>query len=246
MKQFGLIGKKLGHSFSKKYFTDKFDQEQLPENQYDLFELFSISEFPDLLKQHKNLCGLNVTIPYKQEVIPYLDRLAPSAEKTAAVNVIKVEQDGSLSGHNSDYYGFKTSLERFIEGTKEPLKALVLGTGGAAKAVQAALKDLEIPFQMISRTEKAEVLSYDQLKPEVVRENLLIINTTPLGMYPEVDRCPPLPYEAIGPAHYIFDLVYNPETTLLMQKGQAAGAQVKNGLEMLHLQAERSWEIWNA
>ena len=246
MNKIGLIGKKLGHSFSKKYFQEKFQLENIKGWQYDLYELPSANEFLGLLEEQPMLKGVNVTIPYKQDVIPLLDKIDDKAARIGAVNVIKVLEDNTKVGYNSDYFGFKNSLESWINGFKG-IKALVLGTGGASKAVKVALEDLKIPFISVSRNKSENTITYADLieNPEIVAENQLIINTTPLGMYPEVDRSPDLPYSVLTEKHYLYDLVYNPEVTLFMNKGLEKGAKVKNGLEMLELQADKSWEIWN-
>lgn len=249
MKLYGLIGKTLKHSFSKQYFTDKFQRENIAESQYELFELTSASLLSELLAQQPALVGLNVTIPYKQDVFPLLDAIDPaSAGRIGAVNTIKVYKDGTTKGFNSDYYGFKQSLENWLQCLNRPvegLQALILGTGGASKAVAVALQDLQIPYQYVSRTSSTESIAYEDLTEELLNSHELIINTTPLGMYPATDACPPLAYEHIGKGHLLYDLVYNPLETLFMQKGIANGAAAMNGLEMLHLQAEKSWEIWN-
>ncbi len=243
MRHFGLIGYPLGHSFSKKYFTDKFKALGLSDHKYDLYELETIDLFKGLLKD-PNLVGINVTVPYKQAVKQYLDALDQSAEKVGAVNVIK-RIGNKLTGFNSDYFGFRTSLENFIP-KNSVRNALILGTGGSSKAVRAVLADLNIQVVFVSRNAGDGVISYDQLTAEIVKEHQLIVNTTPLGMHPKVDNCPGIPYEALGSTHFLFDLVYNPETTKFMQMGLDKGARVKNGLEMLHLQADKSWEIWNS
>jgi shikimate dehydrogenase len=245
MKQFGLIGFPLSHSFSKRYFSEKFDRETISDAVYNNFEIPTITEFPTIVQQTENLRGLNVTIPYKQEVMKYMDNLDNSAEFVGAVNVIKVGIDKKLTGYNSDYYGFMESLKLFLPNNRINIKALILGTGGAAKAVEAALKTMNIEYKYVSRNGTDSILSYEQLTVSVLEEHELIINTTPIGMYPNTDACPNLNYEAINGSHYLFDLIYNPETTLFMKKGALNGANVKNGLEMLHLQAEKAWEIWN-
>ncbi len=243
-RKYGLIGKKLGHSFSKKYFTEKFEKENILKSSYDLFELATIAEFPKLLSRQVDLKGLNVTIPYKQEVIPYLTGLSEIAQRIGAVNVIKLEKNGSLTGHNSDYFGFLESLLDFI-GENRDLKALVLGTGGASKAVCVALEDLEIEFSTVSRQASKADFIYSELTSAIVKSNQLIINTTPLGMSPNTEETPGLPYSAVSEKHFLFDLVYNPTETKFMKLGKESGAKVKNGLEMLHFQAEKAWEIWN-
>jgi shikimate dehydrogenase len=243
-RTFGLIGYPLSHSFSKKYFTEKFLRQGIDDAHYELFEIKSIEEFPALVEQQTSLVGLNVTIPYKQQVMAFLDHLDEIAEKVGAVNTIKFGKNGQKSGFNSDYYGFKSSLEKWIDitGIKE---ALVLGTGGASKAVIVVLQDLGIKPQLVSRTASQKAISYDDLRQKSLSAYPLIINTTPLGMTPKTDSFPDIAYEQLTPAHYCYDLVYNPEATTFMKKAAAQGANTKNGLEMLHLQAEKSWEIWN-
>lgn len=243
MRQFGLIGRTLSHSFSQTYFTQKFYSLGLSDHEYELFELASINELPGLLATHPDLVGLNVTVPYKESVLLYLDELAPSATRVGAVNVIERTADGRLRGHNTDYIGFRESLRRFfpsLPGTR----ALLLGNGGAAKAVATALQELGIAYWTVSRDPLAHGLTYADLTPELVAAHPLIINATPLGTFPHTDECPPLPYAALTAQHYLHDLVYNPAETLFMHKGKEAGAQVKNGFEMLCLQAEAAWEIW--
>lgn len=240
MPLFGLIGKKLGHSFSKKYFEKKFNELNLSDHTYSLFEIEDIAGIEKILK-HKPK-GLNVTIPYKEEIISFLDRLDHSAKKVGAVNVISLEKNAFV-GYNSDFYGFKTTLQNWL--STPILKALVLGTGGASKAVIAALVELGIDVQSVSRTPGKNLITYEEITSEIIEEHQLIINTTPLGMYPKVNESPAIPYQMLTDRHYLYDLVYNPEQTEFLKKGQVKGAQVKNGLEMLHLQAEKSWEIWN-
>jgi shikimate dehydrogenase len=245
MNIYGLIGYPLSHSFSKKYFTEKFAQMGIADNNaYELFELPDIQTFPQLIESQPNLKGLNVTIPHKQAVMPFLDGLDASAEKVGAVNVIKIGEGDKLIGYNSDYYGFKTSLEEFIPANTS-LKALVLGNGGAAKAVIAALSDLSIPYKIVSRTKSADALGYEDLAAEIGNYQL-IINSSPVGTYPKADICPDIPYEQLTANHYLYDLVYNPVQTLFLQKGEEQGAKTHNGLKMLHLQAEKAWEIWNS
>ncbi len=247
MNQYGLIGYPLTHSFSKKYFAEKFTREGIADSRYDLFELPDITALPELL-QTPGLRGLNVTIPHKQAVFPYLDQLDASAQKVGAVNVIKLEADGSRTGYNSDYYGFRQSLEEWFTQlgvAAEAIQALVLGTGGASKAVMAALTDMSIPFQLVSRSAAANQLSYEQIS-EVIHTHRLVINTSPVGMYPHTDEAPNLPYEQLTQAHLLYDLVYNPAETLFMRRGAERGAATHNGLPMLELQAEKAWEIWQA
>lgn len=244
---FGLIGKKLGHSFSKKYFTGKFEKMGI-DARYEPFELASISEFPGLIANQKpfGLTGLNVTIPYKKEVIAYLDELSPEAEAISAVNTIRVEQE-RLTGHNSDIPGFRQSLLEFLDGAK-PAKALILGTGGASRAVGYVLDKMMGGENVlyVSRDPSGErQISYDAIADADIREFPLIVNTTPLGMYPDVGSCPDIPYHSLTGDHFLYDLIYNPEETVFMQKGAQNGARTFNGMRMLILQAERSWEIWN-
>ncbi|WMJ72708.1 shikimate dehydrogenase [Cytophagaceae bacterium ABcell3] len=245
MRLFGLIGYPLTHSFSKKYFSEKFEREQISDAQYELFEIKDIEQFPRVILKNPDLCGLNVTIPHKQAVIPFLDELDAPVASIGAVNVIKKLPNGNLKGFNSDYYGFKLSLQKMLPSNYSGIKALVLGTGGAAKAVFAALEELGIAYKVASRN-PSNGLTYKNLDQGTMENYKLIINTTPVGMYPSVDQCPDLPYEYISNEHYLYDLVYNPEETLFLKKGNQAGAKTKNGLEMLILQAEKAWEIWNS
>ena len=246
MREFGLIGKKLGHSFSKNYFAKKFENEGISDSQYDLYEIPSAENLPDLIsKFNGRLEGLNVTIPYKEDVLPLLSDIDPTAKEIGAVNVLKISKEGKIKGYNSDYYGFKTSLKNFVGTDLNGIKALIFGTGGASKAVKQALIDLNIPYQYVSRNGGTNMLSYDDVTTSTIKEHQLLINSTPLGMYPNVDTCPDIPYEAIKQGHYLYDLVYNPEETLFMKKGRVQGAKAIHGLEMLELQAEKSWEIWN-
>ena len=241
---YGLIGKKLTHSFSKKYFTEKFQRENIPDSEYQLFEIATIEEFPKLIASlGSSLAGLNVTIPYKQAVIPYLDGLDETAEKVGAVNVIKPTASGALIGYNSDLIGFTNSFQKFVPNTAGK-QALVLGNGGAAKAVCVALENLAIPYKLVSRRESADTITYSELSEARMNQYQIVVNTTPLGMYPNVEDAPALPYQALPTESYLYDLVYNPEETLFMRKGLAQGAKAKNGLEMLHGQAEAAWEIW--
>jgi shikimate dehydrogenase len=243
-KRYGLIGYPLSHSFSKKYFSDKFKREGILDSEYDLFEIEQISLVTKVFKT-PNLQGINVTIPYKHDIMNYMDKLDHSAEKVGAVNVVKINTDGKKTGFNSDYYGFKGSLERWLPDLK--LKALVLGIGGAAKAVIATLQDLQIPFLRISRSSAKGDMTYKDLadREGLLETHQLIINTTPLGMSPNTDTMPELNYDALGKHHYLYDLIYNPAETRFLFEGKKHGAQIKNGLEMLELQAEKSWEIWN-
>jgi shikimate dehydrogenase len=243
MRRFGLIGKKLGHSFSKRYFSEKFEREGIADAAYELYELPEITDFPALLVREPELVGLNVTVPYKEAIIPYLDELDESAAKIGAVNTIKIAA-GKLKGFNTDFIGFRDTLVRFYPVEAEG-RALVLGTGGAAKAVWAALESLGIAYSSVSRNPRENELAYTAITPEVLQAYSLIINTTPLGMAPNMDSAPAIPYEALSSRHFLYDLVYNPEQTLFLQKGAAAGAKAINGLPMLYAQADAAWQIWN-
>jgi shikimate dehydrogenase len=242
MKTYGLIGYPLEHSFSGKYFAEKFEKENIQNCEYQLFPIENIQKFVNLKKQ--NIAGLNVTIPYKEQVIPYLDELDEHANAIGAVNVIQIK-NGKTKGYNSDYYGFKDSLLDFLPKDFNS-KALVLGTGGASKAIKQVLVDLSISFNIVSRKDGFD-FTYEELnsKPAILDDYHLIINTTPLGTYPNVEEKPDIPYRALNNNHYLYDLVYNPSETAFMKAGQNQGAKTTNGLEMLIGQAEKSWEIWN-
>jgi shikimate dehydrogenase len=243
-KLYGLIGFPLSHSFSRQHFSEKFAREQISDCQYELFPIESVERLPELLAAFPNLQGLNVTIPYKQQVIPFLDVLDESAAAVGAVNVIQFAGT-QLRGYNSDVFGFESSLVAFLaENKAQPQRALILGTGGAAKAVQFVLNKLNIPFSLVSRQPEAGHISYEEVNADLAQFPL-IINTTPLGMAPHTDTCPALAYEQLGRGHLLYDLVYNPATTTFMQQGLDRGLPVKNGLEMLYGQAEKAWQIWN-
>lgn len=245
MRKFGLIGYPLGHSFSKKYFTKKFENEGLADCEFELYPISSIDQFPALLKGNPNLEGVAVTIPYKEQVIPYLNELDPACRKIGAVNSIHVK-NGKLIGFNTDYLGFKESLQTWLPEKK--IKALILGTGGASKAVAQAFVDLEIPFISVSRKKSPDKITYEDLakSPEIFETHHLVINCTPLGTFPKVDGMPEIPIDKISAEHMVFDLVYNPPETSLMKAFLKAGGSAKNGLEMLEMQAEASWSIWNS
>lgn len=242
MRLFGLIGKPLTHSFSGKYFANKFHQEGITDCRYELFPLDQIGGLPALIRTNPNLNGLNVTIPYKQAVMDYLDEShIPSA--IGACNCIDI-RNGNCIGYNTDWIGFERSLLPLLEPRHKT--ALVFGNGGAALAVRYVLQKNGIPYTIVGRTRSAEIsLTYEELDEAILQAHQLLINTTPLGTFPAVDTCPDLPYEAIGPQHLLYDLVYNPAKTLFLQKGEERGARIKNGEEMLVLQAEESWRIWN-
>ncbi len=247
MDKYGLIGYPLKHSFSISYFNEKFQSENI-DAEYVNFEIPRIEDFMEVVEENPNLRGLNVTIPYKEQVIPYLDELDKDTAKIGAINVIKIIPQGKgdvkLVGYNSDIIGFTRSIEPLLQ--SHHVKALILGTGGASKAVFHGLANLGIEATFVSRTKKSnDILTYQELTPEIMQEHTVIVNTTPLGMYPNVDACPDIPYDQLTPNHLLYDLLYNPHETLFMKKGMERGATVKNGLEMLLLQAFVSWEIWN-
>ncbi len=246
MDKYGLIGYPLGHSFSRDFFNEKFRNEGI-DAEYVNFEIPYISRFPEILTENPDLRGLNVTIPYKEKIISYMDALSEEARQIGAVNVVRVsERKGQtyLKGFNSDVIGFTRSIEPLLEAKHK--KALILGTGGASKAIRYGLEQLGLEYRLVSRTPREGVWSYNQLTPETMQEYTVIVNCTPVGMYPHPDACPPLPYEAIGHDHLLYDLVYNPEETLFLRKGRGQGAITKNGLEMLLLQAYAGWEFWHS
>ncbi len=247
MTTYGLIGYPLGHSFSRKFFTEKFEKEGI-DAQYLNFEIPSIEEFPEVIKNHPELRGLNVTIPYKQQVMQYLDDISEEAKAIGAVNVVKcqlstVNCQPHLTGYNSDVIGFVESIKPLLQPHHK--KALILGTGGASKAIRYGLeKKLGLETLFVSRSAREGMITYEEVTAEVLKEYEVIVNCSPVGMFPHVDECPALPYEAMNENNLLYDLVYNPLETLFMKKGAAQGATVKNGLEMLHLQAIASWEFW--
>lgn len=243
MKKYGLIGYPLGHSFSPDYFRQKFAGEGHPDFTYALLPIREIELVMPLL--HDDYSGLNVTIPYKTAVMSYLNDLDPVAFAVGAVNTLVRTGDNSWKGYNTDVTGFKVSLQHWFNGHVAPMQALVLGTGGASKAVRFALSELGIRHHTVSRGDRG-YFRYAELNQAVLDEHLLVINTTPLGMAPAADTCPDIPYSGLTPAHWLFDLVYNPVNTLFLTRGAAAGAKTKNGLEMLHLQADHAWAIWKA
>lgn len=242
IKRFGLIGFPLSHSFSKKYFSEKFEREGLSDHVYELYPIDSIEKLPEIISSHPDLHGLNVTIPYKQQVIPFLHS-SHLPEGVNACNCIKIA-NGRLHGYNTDVTGFENSFAPLLRPWHK--SALVLGNGGATLAVVYVLSKLGIKYNVVSRSlHQGSSLTYDQLDKNIISENLVIINTTPLGTYPNVDECPPIPYAFISGRHYLFDLVYNPSKTLFLKKGEERGAAIKNGYDMLGIQAEESWKIWN-
>ncbi len=243
MRQFGLIGFPLSHSFSKGYFANYFLQENILDAQYENFPIESIDLFKSLWEQNPSLQGLNVTIPYKKLVIPFLQHTSSVVQSIQACNCIKLHQ-GALYGYNTDVIGFEKSLLPYLQPHHQ--KALIFGTGGAAAAVEWVLKKLGIAYQLVSRTASEGCISYESLTNDVIAAHTLLIHTSPLGMFPNIEEAPNLPYEAITSKHHLYDLVYNPAVTKFLEKGAAQGATIQNGLEMLHLQADASWEIWNS
>ena len=241
-KKYGLVGKNIQYSFSKKYFSERFDDQKEWNYSYENFDIESIFEFKKILLT-ENLAGLNVTIPYKQEVIPFLDKLSKKAREIGAVNTIKFTRSGKTKGYNTDWYGFSESIGPLLK--VQHTKALILGTGGASKAVAYALRKLNIDVAFVSRNKTRMGFTYEQLNQEIVFDYNIVINCTPLGTSPNVDECPNFPYEFVTENHLFMDLIYNPEETLFLKKAKEMGATIKNGHEMLVLQAEKSWEIWN-
>lgn len=261
MKKYGLIGHPLSHSFSKQYFTEKFDKENIADTAYDLYPIDDIEQLDELLKKHSNLCGLNVTVPHKVSVIPHLDWMSEYAKEIGAVNCIRIvaespvaaafsgevgiqDHEFMLEGFNTDAYGFEMSLKPLLKSHHN--RALILGDGGAARAVKYILSTLNISYKSVTRRPAEHHITFSELTPAQVASHSLIINTTPVGMAPHVNECPDIPYEAITGDHLLYDLIYNPEETLFLKKGAERGATIKNGYEMLILQAEKSWEIWNS
>lgn len=241
--KFGLIGRNISHSFSKKYFTDKFKLLHFDNCEYLNFDIDSIKKFPEIFAETKGLQGLNITIPYKEEIIPYLDELSKNAKKIGAVNAISISKNKKLKGHNTDHYGFKKAILPLLE--EHHKKALILGTGGASKAIAFALRKLKIEFDFVSRNPNEFELSYEELSQDAFDDYQIIINTTPLGTYPAFETYPDLDYNLFTSMHLAFDLVYNPEETEFLKRAKANGALTKNGYEMLVFQAEKAWRIWN-
>ena len=261
MKQYGLTGYPLSHSFSKQYFEEKFAKENISDAEYSLLPLEHINELPALIEAHPELCGLNITIPHKISILKYLDWIHTDAKGAGAVNCVRISAESPveaafsgelgikdhnfrLEGYNTDIYGFENSLRPLIRNKND--EALVLGDGGAAKAVKCALENLGINYKLVTRKPHSEHLLFEDLRDHHIHDHHIIINTTPLGMSPNVDEYPPIPYEGITDQHLLYDLVYNPEKTLFLKKGEELGATIKNGYEMLVLQAEKAWEIWTS
>jgi len=244
MKKLGLLGKNISYSFSRSYFKQKFKDENIEDTTYENFDIESIELFPSIITGTSNLKGLNVTIPYKQEVMPFLDKINKKAKAIGAVNTIKITKKGKLIGYNTDCYGFSKSLEPLLKPYHK--KALILGTGGASKAVAYSLKKLGIEYKYVSRKQSEGIsFTYETLTESVIKEHQIIINCTPLGTFPNIDNCPDIPYKAITKNHILFDLIYNPEETKFLKLGKEQGAVIENGLNMLKLQAEKAWSIWD-
>ena len=242
MRKFGLVGRNISYSFSRDFFRKKFERENIDAT-YENFDMEKISRLPLILKNNPGLQGFNVTIPFKQAIMPFLDALDPEASEIAAVNTVKISKTGKLTGYNTDHFGFSKALVPHLQ--KRHKKALILGTGGASKAVIYALQSLGIVATSVSRKSFENAISYEELSSEIMAEHLIIINCTPLGTYPNISEFPPVPVEKISSQHLIFDLIYNPEITRLMELAHQKGATVVNGQKMLEYQAERAWEIWD-
>lgn len=243
IKRFGLLGRNISYSFSKGYFTDKFNNENFAGCTYENFDIPEITAFPEVIKNTSDLKGLNVTIPYKETVIPFLDKLSKKALLIGAVNTIKITKKGKLKGYNTDYYGFKKSLQPLLQPHHK--KALILGTGGASKGVAFALDELDIPYTFVSREAKENGIDYDRINATTFDNYQIIINATPVGTSPNVEAFPLIPYEFFTDKHIAYDLIYNPAETQFLKKAKLQGAQIKNGLDMLIFQAEKAWKIWN-
>ncbi|UII75254.1 shikimate dehydrogenase [Flagellimonas sp. HMM57] len=240
--RYGLLGKDISYSFSKGYFTRKFKELKLDNYSYENFDLADISKFKRLLSEN-TIRGLNVTIPYKEQIIPFLTELDGTAKIIGAVNTIKITENG-LKGYNTDFYGFQKSIEPYIK--KHHTKALILGTGGASKAISFVFKELGISYSYVSRTKKNDYLIYEELDKETIETHTVIVNCTPLGTFPNINEKPSIPYKFLNNRHFLFDLIYNPEKTAFLKEGEKMEASICNGLKMLQLQAEKAWGIWNA
>jgi len=246
LRTFGLIGYPLSHSFSKRYFTEKFEKEQIDDCNYELFPLVEIAHIEPLINENESLRGLNVTIPYKVSVLPFLNEIDPAAMQIGAVNCISIRRENGkieLKGYNTDAYGFEESLKPFLK--EHHQRALIFGDGGAAKAVKYTFRKLGIPFLVVVRKPSADAILYSDITEEILQNHTILVNTTPLGTSPNTAECPDIPYHFLSEKHIAYDLVYNPEVSLFLKNALAQGAAVKNGMEMLYLQAERSWYIWN-
>ncbi|WP_396181011.1 shikimate dehydrogenase family protein [Flavobacterium sp.] len=242
-RKFGLIGKNISYSFSKKYFSEKFINNHFHNCEYENYDIENIKEFTEIIDKTKGLVGLNVTIPYKESILPFLDKISNNAKKIGAVNCISISKNNKLKGYNTDFYGFKKSIQPMLK--KKHKKALILGTGGASKAVAFALKKLNIEFDFVSRNPTEYEIGYKEINAAIFNEYQIIINTTPLGTFPNISESPKLDYSLFTANHIAFDLVYNPEESTFLKKAKKSGAVTKNGLEMLINQAEKAWLIWN-
>jgi shikimate dehydrogenase len=240
--KYGLVGKNISYSFSRAYFQNKFEKEHIEQTEYVNFDIQTIADFPLILANNANLKGLNVTIPYKEKVFQYLDYIDANAKEIGAVNTIKILSNFKLKGYNTDIYGFELALKLKLK--KHHEKALILGSGGAAKAVKYVLNKLKIPFLEVSRNPKEKQITYATIDKDLLTEYTLVINTTPLGTFPAISLAPAIPYELITAKHYLFDLVYNPVKTQFLKNGEQQGATIQNGLKMLELQAEKAWKLW--
>jgi len=241
MAKYGLVGKNIGYSFSKDFFTVKFEREKRADS-YHNFDIESIESFEEIIQKHSDLKGLNITIPFKESILPFLDKIDKEAKAIGAVNTVKINSSGKLNGYNTDHYGFARALTDVL-----PLKektALILGTGGASKAIRYVLQTMKFDIKMVSRTKADNTVTYDELNQEMIANHFLIVNTTPLGTFPNVENFPNIPYHYLTSDHFLFDLTYNPRTTTFMKLGAATGASVCNGLKMLEHQAKKSWKIW--
>lgn len=243
MKVYGLVGENIAYSFSKKYFTDRFANTNADDCIYENFDLQSIEDFPKLIQDNPNIVGLNVTIPYKETIIPYLDSLSKKATQIGAVNVIRFTKKGKLKGYNSDYFGFKKTIKPLLQAHHK--RALILGTGGASKAVAFALEELDITFSFVSREDHENTITYERINETTFDNFQIIINCTPIGTSPNTKEFPLIPYQYFTEKHIAFDLIYNPEETQFLKKAKQKGAITKNGLDMLVFQAEKAWKIWN-
>ncbi|MEC4114684.1 shikimate dehydrogenase family protein [Myroides pelagicus] len=243
IKRYGLIGKNIDYSFSRNYFAKKFKKNTLTNCSYENFDISDINEFKTVIDKQKSLSGFNVTIPYKEEIIPLLDNLSKTAKKIGAVNTIRFTKKGKLKGYNTDWYGFYHSLQPIAKFHHK--RALILGTGGASKAVKFALEKMKIKYKVVSREKTSQTITYDEITADLMQKYTIIINTTPLGTYPNIENKPDLDYSLFSPKHIAFDLIYNPEETTFIKLAKEQGAVTKNGYEMLVLQAEKAWKIWN-
>lgn len=241
---FALLGRNIAYSFSRGYFTEKFELLDLHNHEYVNFDIQEIEDFLEVITKNKGILrGMNVTIPYKEVIFPYLDKIDKKAKKIGAVNTIKITKKGKLKGYNTDEFGFRKSIKPLLKPFHK--KALILGTGGASKAIAFALKKLNIDYMFVSRTASKSAILYENINEDILKKYTIIINCTPLGTHPKIDVCPNIPYQFLTENHVLYDLIYNPKETLFLQKGKEQGATIKNGLEMLELQAEKAWKIWN-